>query len=79
MIKYNYSGNATITHDIIDRDKIDTLSGRIEELLGKIDYNEPEIETLMNMLNRIIARANITDSEFFKIMGILRQTINRIK
>ena len=29
---------------------------RIEELLGKIDYNEPEIETLMNMLNRIIAR-----------------------
>ncbi|WP_276922939.1 RNA methyltransferase [Ferroplasma acidiphilum] len=79
MIKYNYSGNATITHDIIDRDKIDTLSGRIEELLGKIDYNEPEIETLMNMLNRIIARANITDSEFFKIMGILRQTLNRIK
>jgi tRNA/rRNA methyltransferase len=79
MIKANYSGNATITHDLIGRDKIDTLAGRLEELLAKIDYNEQEIDTLMNMLNRIIARANITDSESFKIMGIMRQTINRLQ
>jgi TrmH family RNA methyltransferase len=79
MIKYNYSGNATIIHDLIDRDKTDTLSGRLEELLVKINYNDSETDTLMNMLGRIIARANITDSEFFKIMGILRQTINRLK
>jgi tRNA/rRNA methyltransferase len=79
MIKYNYSGNATITHDIIGREKIDFLMGRMEELLSKIDYTASEIEILMNMLGRIVARSNITESEFFKIMGILRQTINRLK
>lgn len=79
MIKANYAGNATITHDFIGRDKIDTLSNRLEELLAKVDYNEPEIDIFMNMLNRIIIRSNITESEFFKIMGILRQTINRLK
>jgi len=79
MIKENYSGNATITHDIIGRDKIDTMSARLEELLAKVDYNAPEIDIFMNMLNRIIIRSSITESEFFKIMGILRQTINRLK
>ncbi len=79
MIKYNYSGNATITHDIIGREKIDVLMKRIYNLLSKIDYTDAESEILMNMIGRIVARSNITESEFFKIMGILRQTINRIK
>ncbi|WP_337860347.1 RNA methyltransferase [Ferroplasma sp.] len=79
MIKTNYSGNATIIHDVIHRDQLDKMSGRIEELLEKIDYNSQEIDTLMNMINRIMARSNITDSEFYKIMGIIRQTINRIE
>ena len=79
MIKYNYSNNATITHDIIGRDKIDVLMSRMNELLSRIDYTKAENEILMNMLGRIIARSNITESEFFKIMGILRQTINRLK
>lgn len=79
MIKTNYSGNATITHDIIDREKIDVLMNRLNELLSKIDYTHAENEILMNMLGRIIARSNITESEFFKIMGIMRQTINRLK
>ena len=79
MIKYNYSNNATITHDIIGRDKIDVLMSRMNELLSRIDYTKAENEILMNMLGRTIARSNITESEFFKIMGILRQTINRLK
>ena len=52
---------------------------RIYNLLSKIDYTDAESEILMNMIGRIVARSNITESEFFKIMGILRQTINRIK
>jgi tRNA/rRNA methyltransferase len=79
MIKANYSGNATIMHDIIGRGQLDAMSVRIEELLKKLDYNDQEIDTLMNMINRIVARSNITDSEFYKIMGIIRQAINRIE
>ncbi len=79
MIKYNYEGNANIIHDIMDGHKSSVMSSRIDELLERVNYGEPQRKILMTMINRIIARSDITDSEYFKLMGILRQTINRLK
>ncbi|MEM0139052.1 MAG: RNA methyltransferase [Ferroplasma sp.] len=79
MIKYNYEGNSNIVHDIIDGNKTMVMSNRIEELLTDINYGDPQKRILMTMINRIIGRADITNSEYFKLMGILRQTIKRIK
>ncbi len=79
MVKANYSGNIIISKDLINRDKIDILYNRIDELLSMVDYTPGKRYVLMTMINRIIGRSKITESEYFKIMGILRQIINRLK
>jgi len=79
MIKINYSGNTIISKDLIGKEKINILYNRIDELLSIIDYTPEERHILMTMINRIIGRSKITESEYFKIMGILRQTINRLE
>jgi len=76
MIKINYSGNTIISKDLIGKEKINILYNRIDELLSIIDYTPEERHILMTMINRIIGRSKITESEYFKIMGILRQIIN---
>jgi len=79
MIVRYYNTNVIESKDIITVENLNVLTSRIEYLLRLVDYKDFQVNTLMTMLNKIIGRAEITESEFYKIMGILRQIINRLE
>ncbi len=78
MVKIYYSSNVIARKDLITNRNMEILIKRINQMLSMIDYNDSERSTLLTMLNKIIGRSELTESEFYKIMGILRQIINRI-
>jgi len=78
IVRY-YKTNVIEAKDVITSENLNVLMSRIEYLLTLVDYKDFQINILMTMLNKIIGRAQITESEFYKIMGILRQIINRLE
>lgn len=57
---------------------LETLIKRIELLLSKASYPAyKELNTLV-MLRRLIARTSLTETEFYKIMGIIRHILRAI-
>ena len=48
------------------------LIDRIEEILRLYSYPDYKMENGKIMISRILSRSNLTESEFYKIMGILR-------
>lgn len=56
----------------------DTLIKRTEYLLEKSDYPDHKKKNTMVMIRRLLGRAGLSDSEFFKIMGIIRHLLKKI-
>lgn len=64
--------------DPISPENEDTLVKRLEYLLGKSDYPDYKKKNTVVMIRRIIGRSALSDSEFFKIMGIIRHLLKKI-
>ncbi|AAT42914.1 RNA methyltransferase [Picrophilus oshimae] len=79
MIKRVYSGNIIESNNYISPEHFNIMINRFEELLNLLGYEKPKVDKLSVMARRIAARSNITDAEYFKIMGIFRRIINRIR
>lgn len=58
--------------DPIRPDEMTILVERIQETLQKFGYPEYKMENGMVMIKRILGRANLTESEYYKIMGMIR-------
>lgn len=82
VVLYEMIRNAeTITSDLMREAndfEIDKLLERMDIVLEKIGYPKYKIENTRVMLRRITARAALTDTEFYKIMGIIRSTLHAL-
>ncbi len=47
------------------------MEEKVEEIIRKSNYPDYKINNTMTMIRRMMARTNITDTEYFKIMGVL--------
>ncbi len=54
------------------------LLERLDLVIEKAGYPDYRRENTRVMLKRIIARSDLTDSEFYKIMGIIRSTLHAL-
>lgn len=54
------------------------LLERIELVLEKTGYPDYRLDNTRVMLRRIIARSDLTDTEFYKIMGIIRGILHAV-
>ncbi len=58
--------------ELISPKNFELLVGRIEKLMTDSSYPEYKRDKSMVMIRRILSRANITQSEYYKIMGVLK-------
>lgn len=82
VVLYEMIRNADkLTSDLIkpaEGFEVEKLVERIRLVMDLTGYPDYKIENTTVMLRRIIARSHMTDSEFFKIMGIIRSILHGI-
>ena len=71
MIKSIPHANPSIP-DPAKPDEMRLLESRISQVLEKYGYPSYKMANGMMMIKRILSRSNLTESEFYKIMGMLR-------
>ncbi|MEM0157424.1 MAG: RNA methyltransferase [Thermoplasmataceae archaeon] len=53
-------------------DEMELINQKIQEIMEKYGYPDYKMQNSLIMIRRILARSAITESEFYKLMGILR-------
>ncbi len=53
-------------------ENMDLIMGRLDSILRKTNYMTHKARNSSVMLRRILSRAHLTDTEFYKLMGILK-------
>lgn len=71
MVRHIPQANPSIP-DPVSPDELKLLEERIFEVLRKYGYPSYKMSNGMVMIRRLLSRSNITESEFYKIMGMLR-------
>ncbi len=82
VILYEMTKRSDLTSTDLVREvnalEAEKLIERIEKLLEKSGYPDYRRENTMVMLRRIIARSSLTDSEFYKLMGVIRSLLHSL-
>ncbi len=53
-------------------EEMELINSKIQEIMRKYGYPDYKMQNSLIMIRRILARSAITESEFYKLMGILR-------
>ena len=53
-------------------ENMDLIMSRIDSILNKTGYMRHKVRNSSVMIRRILSRAHLTDTEFYKLMGILK-------
>jgi TrmH family RNA methyltransferase len=53
-------------------EEMELINSKIQEIMEKYGYPDYKMQNSLIMIRRILARSAITESEFYKLMGILR-------
>lgn len=61
-----------VTADPVEEKNMSRLVDSVMELISMTDFPEYKIPNTRVMISRLMARAELTQSEYFKIMGIIR-------
>ena len=61
-----------VTADPVEEKNMSRLVDSVMELISMTDFPEYKIPNTKVMISRLMARAELTQSEYFKIMGIIR-------
>ena len=61
-----------VTEDPVEEKNMSRLVDSVMELISMTDFPEYKIPNTRVMISRLMARAEMTQSEYFKIMGIIR-------
>ena len=61
-----------VTADPVEEKNMSRLVDSVMELISMTDFPEYKIPNTRVMISRLMARAEMTQSEYFKIMGIIR-------
>lgn len=73
MLKhFQQEDTGTNTREPISPENYNMLIARIGELLDRVSYPSSRRRNIDTMVRRITARATLTETEYFKIMGIVR-------
>lgn len=70
MVKSVYS-SAPIGRTLASGIDLRMMEQKIQGIIDNMDYPEHKINNTMTMIRRIMARSNLTETEYFKLMGVL--------
>ncbi len=71
MLKHLPESNPNIP-DPATGDEMELINHKIRDIMEKYGYPGYKMQNSLTMIRRILARSSITESEFYKLMGILR-------
>ena len=61
-----------IVPDPVKGQNLDRMIGRIEDIVHMSGYPDHKAKNLVVMIRRILSRSDLSETEFFKLMGILK-------
>jgi TrmH family RNA methyltransferase len=73
-----YKGSEEVKEPLATGEQTHLMVAKTIEIMKKTNYPEYKIENTAVMLERLLTRANLTEHEFYKIMGIIKKINLRV-